>query len=78
MWNHLEVLNISTLQTYCSIVSHLCYACLCETLYFGAYVSLYMLQFRATNSLENLLDFHLGGVLLLQMGKYSMSTSTAT
>jgi hypothetical protein len=78
MWNCLQVLNVSTGQTYRSIVSHLCYACLCGTLYFGAKISLYMLQFRATNLLENLLDFHLGGALLLQTVKCSMSSSTAT
>ena len=45
----------------------------------GAWVgtnrSLYMVQFRATNLLENLLDFHLEGVLLLQIEKCSMSSS---
>lgn len=39
---------------------------------------LYMLQFKATNLLENPLDFHLGGLLLLQMVQCSMRSSTAT
>jgi hypothetical protein len=40
-----------------------------------AKTSMYMMQFRATNLLENLLDFHQEGVLLLplQLHKCSMS-----
>ena len=55
-------------------VYHLYYAYLCGA-WVGTNRSLYMVQFRATNLLENLLDFHLEGVLLLQIEKCSMSSS---